>query len=156
MGSSSPKVTIELNPLDRKCWESFRARLRCTSSRVGESDVADLLLLVPDLGILLTRLLRDERVPRRAKAIGLAGVLYLISPLDLLPSLFLGPVGLIDDLIVVALSLSSLLNHTHPDVVRSHWSGQGDALAAIQKVTQWVEQHAVGRTFNRLISFWPQ
>ena len=156
MGSNSEKVTIELNPRDRRFWESLRVRLRCPSSRGGESDVADLLLLLPDLAILLARLLRDERVPRRAKAIGLGGLLYLISPLDLLPSLLLGPVGLIDDLIVVALALSSLLNHTHPDIVRSHWSGQGDALSAVQKVTQWVEQHVVGRTFSRLISFWPQ
>jgi hypothetical protein len=27
----------------------------------------------------------------------------------------------------------------HPDVVRSHWSGQGDALDAIRRVTGWFE-----------------
>jgi len=28
----------------------------------------------------------------------------------------------------------------HPDVVRSHWSGQGDALQLIQRATDWSEQ----------------
>ncbi len=33
-----------------------------------------------------------------------------------------------------------MLNRVHPDVVRSHWSGQGDALEAIQRVTSWTER----------------
>jgi hypothetical protein len=32
------------------------------------------------------------------------------------------------------------LNHVHPDVVRGHWSGQGDALETIQNVTGWFER----------------
>jgi len=56
-----------------------------------------------------------------------------------LPALLLGPVGLIDDLVVVAATLSRVLNHVHPDVVRSHWPGKGDVLDAVQRVTQWTE-----------------
>ena len=75
----------------------------------------------------------------RSKLLASVGVGYVLSPIDLMPSLLLGPVGLVDDLLVVSATLSQLLNHVHPDVVRSHWSGQGDALAAIQRVTQWSE-----------------
>jgi uncharacterized membrane protein YkvA (DUF1232 family) len=107
------------------------------------------------MGVLLGRLLRDDRVPAVAKVIGLAGLAYLVSPLDFLPGLLFGPVGMIDDLVVVALSLSAILNHTHPDVVRSHWPGQGDVLLVIQRVTGWVEESVVGRNFARLIGLWP-
>ena len=134
---------------------TLNARLPGVSDRVGESGLADLLLLLPDMGVLLGRLLRDDRVPTVAKAIGLAGLAYLVSPLDFLPGLLFGPVGMIDDLVVVALALSAILNHTHPDVVRSHWPGQGDVLLVIQRVTGWVEESVVGRSFARLIGLWP-
>jgi uncharacterized membrane protein YkvA (DUF1232 family) len=89
--------------------------------------------------VLLLRLLRDPRVSYGDKAVALLGLGYVLSPIDLLPALLLGPIGLLDDLFVVAATLSRLLNHVHPDVVRSHWPGRGDALDAIQRVTRWAE-----------------
>jgi len=136
-------VTIDLNPRERKLYERLRARV--IERRPGEaSGLRDLLLLLPDLTVLLLRLLGDDRVPLSAKAVGVAGVAYVLSPLDLMPAILLGPLGLLDDLVVVSMALSRLLNHVHPDIVRSHWSGQGDALEAIQRVTSWAEQQ-VGR-----------
>jgi len=102
--------------------------------------VLDLLFLLPDLAVLLFRLMRDDRVPIGSKAIAVLGVAYLVSPIDLMPALLMGPIGLLDDLIVVGAVLSRMLNRVHPDVVRSHWSGQGDALEAIQRVTAWTER----------------
>jgi uncharacterized membrane protein YkvA (DUF1232 family) len=83
--------------------------------------------------------MRDDRVPVGSKALAVLGVGYVMSPLDFLPALLFGPLGLLDDVVVVAATLSRILNHVHPDVVRSHWSGQGDALEAIQRVTHWSE-----------------
>jgi uncharacterized membrane protein YkvA (DUF1232 family) len=96
--------------------------------------------VLPDLTILLLRLLGDRRVPLLQKGIAMAGVAYVLSPIDLIPALVFGPIGLLDDLFVVAACLSRLLNHVHPDVVRGHWSGQGDALETIQNVTGWFEK----------------
>ena len=62
---------------------------------------------------------------------------YLVSPLDLLPEFLLGPIGLVDDLIVVGAALSRLMNRLHPDLLRYHWSGRGDALDAIRRITRW-------------------
>jgi uncharacterized membrane protein YkvA (DUF1232 family) len=56
-----------------------------------------------------------------------------------LPTVVFGPIGLVDDIVVVSATLSRLLNHVHPDIVRSHWSGKGDALDAIQRATRWSE-----------------
>ena len=72
--------------------------------------------------------------------IAVLGAAYLISPIDLMPALLMGPIGLLDDLVVVGAVLSRMLNRVHPDVVRSHWSGRGDALEAIQRVTAWTER----------------
>jgi len=72
-----------------------------------------------------------------SKLIALAGVGYVLSPVDLLPVFLFGPLGWVDDLLVVAAALSRVLNGVHPDIVRSHWPGNGDALDAIQRVSSW-------------------
>jgi uncharacterized membrane protein YkvA (DUF1232 family) len=131
-------ITIELNPRERRFYERFRARV-ASMEPSAVSDARDLLLLLPDLTVLLMRLLRDPRVSLGDKGVALLGLGYVLSPIDLLPAILLGPIGLVDDLFVVAATLSRLLNHVHPDVVRSHWPGRGDALDAIQRVTRWTE-----------------
>lgn len=134
-------VTIELNPREQRLYDRLRGRIKPASAgQGGRSGARDLLLLLPDLTILLARLLRDDRVSLFHKGVAVAGVAYVLSPIDLLPAVVLGPVGLLDDLFVVAACLSRLLNHVHPDVVRGHWSGQGDALEVIQNVTSWFER----------------
>lgn len=136
---SEAVVTIELNPRERRLYDRLREHIT-PASRGARSGVRDYLLVLPDLTILLLRLLRDSRVPILHKGVALAGVAYVLSPIDLVSVLLFGPIGLIDDLFVVAACLSRILNHVHPDVVRGHWSGQGDALETIQNVTGWFEK----------------
>ena len=132
-------ITIDLNPRERRLYDRLRSRV-VESEPGASSSVRDLLLLLPDLTVLLLRMLRDPDVPIGSKAIAVVGVGYALSPIDLLPSLLLGPVGLIDDLLVVSAALSRLVNTVHPDVVRRSWSGQGDALDVIQRVSSWSER----------------
>lgn len=141
---SEERITIELNPRERRLYD--RVRMRVVDHEPGAgSGLRDMLLLLPDLTVLLARLMRDRRVPLGSKAVALVGVGYVLSPIDLLPSLLFGPLGLADDLVVVAATLSRLVNHVHPDVVRHHWPGQGDALEVIQRVSGWAESLFGGR-----------
>jgi uncharacterized membrane protein YkvA (DUF1232 family) len=138
------RIEIELNPRERRFYDRIRSRVVPPQSGQG-SGLRDMLLLLPDLAILLLRLLRDKRVSLRDKAIALAGLAYVLSPLDLMPEFLFGPFGLLDDLVVISATLLRLVNHVHPDVVRSHWAGQGDALEVIQRVTAWSERQFSGR-----------
>lgn len=131
------RITIELNPRERRLYDRLRARLAAAPRPGSASRARDLALLLPDLTVLLARLLRDPRVPLGSKLVALFGLGYVLSPIDLLPELLLGPIGLVDDILVVSAALSRMLNDVHPDVVRSHWSGQGDALDAVQRATGW-------------------
>jgi uncharacterized membrane protein YkvA (DUF1232 family) len=131
-------ITIELNPRERRIYDRFRSQVSPLEPGAS-SGARDILLLLPDLTVLLARLLRDRRVPRGPKLVALLGFGYVISPLDVLPTVVFGPIGLVDDIVVVSATLSRLLNHVHPDIVRSHWSGKGDALEAIQRATHWSE-----------------
>jgi len=143
MNAPDGTVTIDLNPRERRLYDRLRRTL-VSHAPADRSGMRDVLLLLPDLVVLQFRLFRDPRVPLGAKAIALVGIGYVLSPIDLLPEVVLGPIGLADDLFVVAATLSRLLNYVHPDVVRSHWSGQGDALDAIQRATGWAEARVRG------------
>ncbi len=129
---------IELNARERRLWDRVREQI-VRYEPAAASGLRDLLLLLPDLTVLLFRLLCDSRVPPGAKLIAGLGFAYVISPIDLMPEILFGPIGLIDDLVVVAAALSRLLNYVHPDLVRAHWSGKGDALEAIHRTTEWSE-----------------
>jgi uncharacterized membrane protein YkvA (DUF1232 family) len=138
------RVVIELSARERRLYDRLRASV--VRSEPGEpSTLRDMMLLVPDLAVLLVRLVRDSRVPPGSKAIALLGVAYLVSPIDLVPDLLLGPIGLVDDLLVLAACLSRLVNYVHPDIVRSHWSGQGDALETVQRLSDWSEDMLTAR-----------
>jgi uncharacterized membrane protein YkvA (DUF1232 family) len=82
----------------------------------------EVAVLVPNLLALFRGLLGDPRVSRGTKAwIGVA-VVWLLSPIDLIPE-FIPIAGPLDDAIVAALVLRHVLKRAGRDVVESHWRG---------------------------------
>ncbi len=144
MKSPEPAVEIDLSARERRLYDRWRTALR--KPLPGASpDLRDALLALPDLVVLVLRLLRESRVRPGDKAIALFGIAYVLSPVDLMPEFIFGPIGLLDDALMLALTVSRLVNRVHPDVVRAHWSGQGDVLQAIQRVSGWAERQVGGR-----------
>lgn len=95
----------------------------------------ELALLVPNLVLLFKDLLRDPDVPRGPKiALGI-GVVWLVSPIDLLPE-FLPVLGPLDDAVVAALVLRYLVKQAGVDVVRAHWRGEPDTLGVILRAAR--------------------
>src|ERR1041385_729451 len=91
------------------------------------------LTFLPNMVLLLGRLLKDVRVPTAEKALFVAAIVYVISPLDFIPDVF--PfIGQVDDIYVVSLVLIRLINRTNEDVVREHWSGGGDIVSLIDSI----------------------
>jgi uncharacterized membrane protein YkvA (DUF1232 family) len=52
---------------------------------------------------------RWSDAPRLKVLAGLLGIVYVLSPIDILPELLLGPFGLGDDLAITVLSVAALL-----------------------------------------------
>ena len=67
-------------------------------------------------GWLAWRLVRDGRVPAWQKAIPILALLYVVSPLDLVPDLVL-PFGAVDDLAVVLVALRVFVRLAPSEVV---------------------------------------
>jgi uncharacterized membrane protein YkvA (DUF1232 family) len=92
-----------------------------------------LATFIPDCIVLCSRLLRDPRVPRRKKLLLVALAGYLALPFDLVPD-FIPVAGQLDDVVVVALVLRSLLRGGGEQVVRAHWPGPDRTLALVLRL----------------------
>ena len=90
----------------------------------------ELALLLPNLILLFKDLLKDPRVPRGPKVVLAIGIVWLVSPIDLLPE-FLPVLGPLDDAVVAALVLRHLVHRAGAEVVREHWRGAPDTLELI-------------------------
>jgi uncharacterized membrane protein YkvA (DUF1232 family) len=74
---------------------------------------------LPDFVRLYWRLLRDRRVSIWPKALLVLGVLYVVSPVDLVPD-FIPFVGEVDDLIVIIAACRFFMYLCPREVVREH------------------------------------
>jgi uncharacterized membrane protein YkvA (DUF1232 family) len=93
----------------------------------------DALLLIPNFLKLLFRLFKDRRVPLAEKAFVLGAIVYVISPLDILPDV-IPFIGQVDDLYLVALTILRLLSRTSDQVLSEHWDGKGDLISLVHKI----------------------
>ena len=78
-----------------------------------------ILAHLPEFVRLYARLLRDRRVPLLAKAWLVLVLVYVVSPIDLVPA-WLAVLGQIDDLLIAAGGLWLFIRLCPPEVVREH------------------------------------
>ncbi|MCL7454934.1 MAG: DUF1232 domain-containing protein [Anaerolineae bacterium] len=69
---------------------------------------------------LAWRLYKDGRVPGWVKLIPVAGLFYLLSPIDLLPDLMLPGLGEVDDVVMLLLALKMFVDFSPSGIVREH------------------------------------
>jgi uncharacterized membrane protein YkvA (DUF1232 family) len=89
---------------------------------------------VPDCAVLFKRLLRDPRVPRRAKVALALVIPYLASPIDLIPD-FIPVLGQLDDALLVAAVFGYVARSAGREVVEELWPGSERALRVVLGVT---------------------
>ena len=94
------------------------------------SRMMNLLLVIPNLLLLSTRLMVDPRVPAKERLLVAGAIVYALVPLDFIPDM-LPFIGQVDDAYLVALSLLRLMTVTDPRVVREHWRGGGDVVELV-------------------------
>ena len=108
------------------------------------TDARALAGFVPDCVVLLTRLLRDPRVPRRSKVLVAALLPYLALPFDLIPD-FIPVVGQLDDAILVALVLRRVVLQTDPELLRELWPGPEASLQIVLRLSRSRRPSSRGR-----------
>lgn len=111
--------------------------------------VKDAVLMMPNIVKLVGRLLKDPRVPRRAKiTLGLAAA-YVMSPIDLIPEV-IPIVGWADDVILVLFAIDSLIDRAGPEIVEEHWDGPGDLLGLVRDVVA-ISRNIIPKRLGQII-----
>jgi uncharacterized membrane protein YkvA (DUF1232 family) len=70
-------------------------------SPYSPKNIIRLLRHLPDLANLYVRLLLDPRVPIGTKIVPLLGLIYVLSPFDLIPDYLIPGAGWLDDAIIL-------------------------------------------------------
>lgn len=104
-----------------------------------KAEARALARFVPDCVVLFQRLLSDPRLSRGLKLLLLALVAYLAMPFDLIPD-FIPIAGQVDDAIVVALVLRSVLRAAGAGVIREHWPGPEPSLNTVLSLAGRLER----------------
>jgi len=105
-------------------------------SRPAFGGLVEYLATLPDLFHLAVQLLLDKAVPSENKGALIAALVYVMSPIDLIPDA-LPIAGWVDDLIVIIVALNKFLETEKPEVaaaVRRHWAGDQDAFELVKHV----------------------
>ena len=90
-------------------------------------------MFVPDCVVLFKRLLRDPRVPRRAKAALALVVPYLVMPLDLVPD-FIPVLGQLDDALLIVAVFRYVARSAGREIIEELWPGSERGLQMVLRL----------------------
>lgn len=122
-------------------YEKLREKVTAWAEEKGGEkgrQVAEIVLLAPDLFMLLVRLIQDPRTPTGKKALIAVGIAYFFSPLDFMPEVVFGPAGYLDDIVLAVYVINQILNSDR-QLVLDNWSGRGDILTIVQNIAAQAE-----------------
>jgi uncharacterized membrane protein YkvA (DUF1232 family) len=94
------------------------------------------LLVFPDFVHLLIKLLVDNEISALIKSYILVALLYVFSPLDIIPD-FIPVAGFIDDLLVVVVLLNKIINTESKNTlnkIKTYWAGEEDVFLKVKEI----------------------
>ncbi len=103
-------------------------------ARPDELGAREALRLLPDVVRLVRRLAADRELPRGVRVRLWVLLVYLLSPIDLVPD-FLPVIGYADDVVVVAWALRAVVRRAGGDALERHWPGTPAGLAVVTRLT---------------------
>lgn len=101
--------------------------------RPENTSLSDAARLLPDTLRLIRRLSTDRSIPRSTRGLVWALLIYLASPIDLIPD-FVPVIGYADDAIITSFVLRIVIARAGPAKLAEHWPGSRDGLSTLMRV----------------------
>lgn len=106
---------------------------RYAARHPGTVSLGDALRLLPDMLKFVGRLTLDKNLSWRPRIAAMLLVVYLASPVDLIPD-FVPLLGYADDVLITALVLRLVLKSSGDEALERHWNGSVAGLEVIQRL----------------------
>lgn len=148
------KIEKKSNKSDSKLKDGYSKLRNNIQGKVPDKyeKIIEYAMLIPDITVLLIRLLRDRRVNIRVKA-KVAGVIaYLASPIDILPD-FIPFIGSIDDTAVAFFGLNSIMNDIPEEIILENWQGDKDIIKIIGEGVNYISKAVGAQNVSKLIDY---
>lgn len=129
-----PKSETEKSP--EKVIPQVRIRILNWAQEHGRElakDITEMVLVIPDLVLLLIKLIKDQRVPVELKLKITLAVAYVVSPIDLIPEALGNVLGFVDDTLAMAVLITGLIQEIPNEIIYDNWNGRPDILELILK-----------------------
>jgi uncharacterized membrane protein YkvA (DUF1232 family) len=110
-----------------------------------------ILRALPDIVRTIGGLAVDPVLPKAAKLALAGAILYLVSPVDLIPD-FIPVLGHLDDVFVAAILVDGMLNFVNRGLVLKYWPGSPESLERVARAARilaaWVPRRLKLRIFS--------
>lgn len=135
-------------------YQSLRGKISDYLLKKGSPyTVAEYLLSGPDLIHLLVRLSLNSDVPVTETLKVLATTAYVVSPVDLIPDVIFGPIGLLDDIGLMVFVLRGIFERTDDSILRSYWAGTSSVLNQIDEALFMIDEVLEGGAWGQVRKF---
>jgi len=134
-------------------YDRIRERIvRAVERRGGKmgEQTAEALLLVPDVFMLLVRLMLDKEVPRETRVVIGGALAYFVLPTDLFPEAFVGGAGYVDDLVLAVAVLSQVFNRELEPYAERYWSGSKKLRTVLSDILEAAQGLLGQKLYDRL------
>ena len=111
----------------------------------------ELLRIVPQVARMFGRLVMEPLLPRTAKIALAAAIVYLLSPVDLIPD-FIPVAGILDDVMIAAVVIDGILGYVDRSVVLKYWPGDAASLDRVARAARWLSVWVPRRLKARIFS----
>ncbi len=101
--------------------------------RPDGSSLSDATRLLPDTLRLVRRLAADRSLPKSTQWWIWVLLIYLASPIDLVPD-FVPVIGYADDAIITSFVLRHVIARSGPDKLSEHWPGSPEGLTTLVRL----------------------
>jgi len=141
-----------MSEVKRDFYQKLRSKMKVwLETKEGKNHRwAEYLMFAPDLFHLLCKLSLEKDVPVKEKAKLAGAIAYFLSPVDLIPEAFTGPVGYLDDIAIASYVINSIVRNSDADVVKRHWAGEKDVLEVIQAILKAADKMVGNRLWKKL------
>lgn len=103
----------------------------------GVKMASDIIFMLPDIGALLWRLLKDSRVPMKTKLSVSAAVAYILFPVDIIPDK-IPFIGKIDDVAILFFALNRIAKDVPTKVILENWQGKNEFVLVLKKGLEYL------------------